>query len=397
MSQDHIDQESNNYGTASDGIRRLASEDPKFQNTVETAIQTFDAQEAVSTLRRDVLDITKYFEEIHNSISHLDRRFQKVRARRIAALNLLGFAPPVNTEDCLNSWDSIKGEYQTLVWESRRIATTAAQRAEMFREEVIERLRDPFVSLTEKKSELGDFIADMKKTDELAQKMSDGFLGIPSKIRRFQQLFGESVAVHVFKDKQRIDKKIKLLNTQIEKLVEKIDKYNAEHDMAWKTLRTAISSKLGSSDIEDDILMTFGALLGPAGRESLLSKLFNDMKARAAIVISDAELSRAQEQLQKKQEALQSLQTDAANLQHVIPGYVEIAKVRTVEVCNRLKAIAQVWAIIRRDAQFLYEYMEVAERSTEKRFEEYLSERQRIVPLYKKLEEILKDYAIAIV
>ncbi|CAE6367489.1 unnamed protein product [Rhizoctonia solani] len=341
----------------------------------------FDIHAEVKALKKDVLDVRSYFDDIYNTLDRLERESLFMRLR-----SWVGATPA-------GAWDVIRKEYDRLLRESRRLATTVAAGAEDFRTDMIPFLQDTTASFEEKRRKLTKFITDMKETDAYAERISQGFVDIARSIRTFQTRYfskGE-------KGKENIDKRIHRLNKEIEELVESIEKYKAkEDDTILKELRGGIPSNQDDV-VGDQILTGMAGLSGPVGERSLLPKAFGDTQTTAAATEAQAHLAQAKEELNEKGRALNKLGSDLANLEHLVPSHIKAAGSHTDYICGRLGAIGKMWAVFRVDAQNLHSQLNKAHNAPgEKEFSRMIQERTRIIPLYDKIEKVLYSYSSAV-
>ncbi|CAE6528932.1 unnamed protein product [Rhizoctonia solani] len=161
-------------------------------------------------------------------------------------------------------------------------------------------------------------------------------------------------------------------------------------------LRSGIPIRNGEA-VGDDILLVIGALLGQAGRSSILSKALGKGTLQATISEKCEEIAEAMREIENKKSKLKALEGHAGNLLHIIPGYVEAHLSRTIDICGRLNAIAKIWGVIRTDAQALSIHLQDIQGSEdEDEFDSVVQERKQIIPLYHKLERVLYSYANAV-
>ncbi|CUA73454.1 Putative serine/threonine-protein kinase/receptor R826 [Rhizoctonia solani] len=341
----------------------------------------FDIHAEVKALKKDVLDVRSYFDDIYNTLDRLERESLFMRLR-----SWVGATPA-------GAWDVIRKEYDRLLRESRRLATTVAAGAEDFRTDMIPFLQDTTASFEEKRRKLTKFITDMKETDAYAERISQGFVDIARSIRTFQTRYFSKVE----KGKENIDKRIHRLNKEIEELVESIEKYKAkEDDTILKELRGGIPSNQDDV-VGDQILTGMAGLSGPVGERSLLPKAFGDTQTTAAATEAQAHLAQAKEELNEKGRALNKLGSDLANLEHLVPSHIKAAGSHTDYICGRLGAIGKMWAVFRVDAQNLHSQLNKAHNAPgEKEFSRMIQERTRIIPLYDKIEKVLYSYSSAV-
>ncbi|CAE6402948.1 unnamed protein product [Rhizoctonia solani] len=379
-------------------MQRESNPRPPLPSVCEAALNEFDAHVNIIVLAGDVLGIQDYFDQIYRTLHRLEIERPPNKPRSRIKSFFTSAAPVEPTILASVQWDSIRKEYCTHLWESRRLATTVAGRAEgghnevHFRTRMIPKLKDTNRSLEEKKRALAQYLEDTRETEGSAMTMAKGFMEIQTKIKDFQCFCGNLIE----KYKNDVDLRMMRLDTQIQILVSKIEMHTARLADLWKELRVGIPIQTGDA-VGDRMLEAIGALLGASGRESLLSKIFRGNNAPPSPSKIYNEVSLAKTELKAKQIELKELEKSATSLQYLVSSQTKVATTRSEDICNRLGAIANIWGVIRTDAQTLHDCIADANRATEEQdFNTLLLRREKLIPLYAKLETVLRKYASAV-
>ncbi|KDN33591.1 hypothetical protein RSAG8_13320, partial [Rhizoctonia solani AG-8 WAC10335] len=338
--------------------------------TASEMARATDLEATVKNLDESILKIQNYFDEISGQL----RELALVLKPGPSWLEWLGLTS--QTWNPITEWNSISKDYDRFVGESRKQATTTANRVKIFREEIIPLLIDRNRSLSNKKYRLEKFIEGMDQTENAAQELSDGFSMIPRRIKVFHQVWGK----HFSHCAESINSKVKDLENRIDYLQAEMENDQNEPKVAGELVGDNII--LAALEVlgEETVVLLFKSIYG-------VNVVITEGRTRVSGFFAERELA-------DKNEECNSLRMKGTELKHLIRGYFMVHESRTEDVCKRLKGIANIWATVRTDAQLLCEHMSRGKNETdEQEFHELVQSRRVLEPIYKILEDILFIYA----
>ncbi|CAE6539433.1 unnamed protein product [Rhizoctonia solani] len=326
----------------------------------------FDIHAAVALLAKDVLELREDVDEIYRSLCRLDepgsiaKRRGRFRFWFRNSNNTNSVAAPAI------QWGEISKDYDRLLLDSRRLATTVANAVEDFRTDMFPLLQDNTVPVAHKMKKLDKFIATTKEVDQSAENTSKELSRMPGRMNNFHISYescGSATRSPPANHQTNLDERMSVLNTDIRNLVKDIRRYTDKHDQEWNQLRESIPRK-DDDKVGELIITAIGELLGPTGCESVLvggllieggkktkiyykSKVLGEAKAAAAVTRTQAKITQARLNLNEKKLALKGLENkaDGPGLHQAIQGRVMITESRTQDICKRLEAIAKIWAV----------------------------------------------------
>ncbi|CUA71612.1 hypothetical protein RSOLAG22IIIB_09706 [Rhizoctonia solani] len=306
----------------------------------------FDIHAAVALLAKDVLELREDVDEIYRSLCRLDEPGSSLKKRGRFRFWFRNNTNTSSVAASVTQWGEISKEYDRLLLDSRRLATTVANAVEDFRTDIFPLLQDNTVPVAQKMKKLDKFIATTKEVDQSAEYTSKELSRMPGRMNSFHISYESPSPTRPrslsASDQTNLDEKMHVLNTQIRDLVNEIRRYNDKHDQEWNQLRESIPKK-DNDRVGELIITAIGELLGPTGCESVLV----GARAAAAVTRTQAKITRARLDLSKKKMALKELENkvDGPGLHQAIQGRVKITESRTQDICKRLEAIAKIWAV----------------------------------------------------
>ncbi|CAE6402965.1 unnamed protein product [Rhizoctonia solani] len=326
-------------------------------NILEIIVDHPEFHRVAATMTQDVLELKEDFDEIYRSIGRLEG-LSVTPKQRTRLKTWFSSSIPSSIE-----WDGIRISYQSIVWESRRLATKVANRAEQFRTQIIPLLQRDSVPFAEKTRVLKLYVEDTEEIDKIVEDkfMVDWPIEIPRKIRDFRMSYafhGRATSwSNVSKGKNSPDRSAQDLYYQSKLLAKQLTGHAAQCDKEWKDMHKKNQS-FDADVVAGMLLDTAGALLGFTGRESLLvswvllgivknanafheSRIYSDTWTATSVANTWARISGTKNELN----AFKTPPCSTGDLQHIIMGQIRLAEVRAKDVCQKVTAIARVWLL----------------------------------------------------
>ncbi|CAE6344213.1 unnamed protein product [Rhizoctonia solani] len=304
------------------------------QHTLTASDLDRAVEENVANLGNSILETKNYFDKISTKL----RELSSILKPPPSWLEWLGLTSRLGAWEPITEWTSISNDYDALVRESKKLATTIACRVKYFREDIIPSLIDQNRSLSNKKYQLENFIKETDEIEYKANALSEGFSMIPRRINRFHQFWREQ-----FSDSNdSTNNQVKKLVERIDDLRTKIENNERERHEAWRSF-SSVTPGVASELTRDNIVLAALDMLGEEILVLLLKVIFG-----VNVVITEGQtcVRGFWRELVDKSEECKELQLKGTDLKYFIEGYLNIHELCTEEVCNRLKGIANIWASV---------------------------------------------------
>ncbi|QRV94428.1 Serine/threonine-protein kinase [Ceratobasidium sp. AG-Ba] len=357
-------------------------EDPeKVVDELYKELGSVEVGPIIKALGDDIVSIKDDFDNIYSTLGLLDDQGYKKKSPDGSSDSdpIPKFQP---------EWGKIRKSFEEQIWESKKIATEGAARANSYRTVMVPIIQDGNVPIEDKKAELEHFIREIDATTNSAQRMAESFLELPTRIKDFKiRLSKALVQVGL-----NFTGKIQRLKEDVNTLTTKLEKQARLSGTASQWARRG----LHISETGVALLIAFGTLLGPVGLGIFLGVAVVGAVAavggQLSLLVLESKQRETERALASQSYNLQKLQEDFLEFE-VINSQIQIAFARTSGLCERLAAIGEVWAAIRADAQSIRDAISQGrDCPTEYGCKLYLRENQVAGP-YEKLEHALKSYA----
>ncbi|QRW08640.1 Serine/threonine-protein kinase [Ceratobasidium sp. AG-Ba] len=345
-------------------------EDPeKAVDELYKELGSVDVGPIIKALGNDIVSIKDDFDSIYSTLGLLDEQGYKKKS-------VDGSSDDDPIPKFQPEWGKIRKNFEEQIWESKKIATEGAARANSYRTVMVPMIKDDGVPIEAKKAELDHFIKEIEATTNSAQRMAESFLELPTRIKDFRVRLSKAL-VQVGLN---FTGKIQQLKQDVNSLIEKIRGHEKMRESAvdWARKRLNVKS-MGVS-----LLCNLSSLLGIDGTKILLN----------ATTIGTEKSS-----LPNVVDIVKEVRSELSDLTDRESGFVLIEEVvkqslgRTTHLVGRLIAIAEVWAAIRTEAQEISIAMKSGGQCpTEYGFRLYLRD-DKVASPYKKLEQALRVYA----
>ncbi|KAH7924434.1 hypothetical protein BV22DRAFT_1129808 [Leucogyrophana mollusca] len=335
------------------------------------------ADEAL-TLCQHSMEVKDSFKEVAKALEILaqNSHFNKGQRRKCDGLR--------------KAWDGLHTAYDTLLWDSRKVAGKARATVRDFVDMFIRYISNPKISAEAKNAELkkldearycslysfhlcSAFFAHQKLEvdQESAQETSQNFLDLSDQVDRFRAAF--QVAIDEFKNSTK-DPGALAMSSEMEPLLEKIK-------LQIKALATLAAADLVTGGISDFFRAVFPCFW---------SKVENPHNAE-----EPREKNDAQERLDVSQGTQGNLLFDTPS--DARTGLVKALQVaqKVIEDCTedigpKLSMFSKIWAAIRSDIQQIRENAEIASSNYESAL--FPGRVERLKELYSLLMEALEVY-----
>ncbi|QRV94430.1 Serine/threonine-protein kinase [Ceratobasidium sp. AG-Ba] len=238
-------------------------EDPeKVVDELYIELGSVEVGPIIKALGDDIVSIKDDFDNIYSTLGLLDDQGYKKKSPDGSSDSdpIPKFQP---------EWGKIRKSFEEQIWESKKIATEGAARAnsECYRTVMVPIIQDGNVPIEDKKAELEHFIREIDATTNSAQRMAESFLELPTRIKDFKiRLSKALVQVGL-----NFTGKIQRLREDVNALMEKIRGHENMREAAvhWARKRLNVKS-MGVS-----LLCNLSSLLGLDGSKILLNAATN--------------------------------------------------------------------------------------------------------------------------
>ncbi|CAE6344235.1 unnamed protein product, partial [Rhizoctonia solani] len=304
-----------------------------LRGTMDTT-RSSDARPMVATLGEDVMQLRERFDNLYSHIRvlHLGAELESLW------MEWLGFGSTITP---LAEWDSISRNYDALLGESRKLATTVASRIKIFREEVIPSYINPNKSLQSQNDRLNRFIQKISEIEKVAEVLGNRFSEIPKRINKFHRLYVEKFR----HNSSGIESQVGQLEKQIDELRARARKMSYQTVVRGKTR----SSKYGEP-MSEALLAVLERPSSQAGHNPLLST--HGFEGGISQTLANPYKEMIHE-LKETWERLKMLEEQGVKLQHLIPVHVKVHESHAEVICGRLGIIAAICYVLQKEAHTL--------------------------------------------
>ncbi|QRV79808.1 Serine/threonine-protein kinase [Ceratobasidium sp. AG-Ba] len=357
-------------------------EDPeKAVDELYKELGSVDVGPIIKALGNDIVSIKDDFDSIYSTLGLLDEQGYKKKS-------VDGSSDDDPIPKFQPEWGKIRKNFEEQIWESKKIATEGAARANSYRTVMVPMIKDDGVPIEAKKAELDHFIKEIEATTNSAQRMAESFLELPTRIKDFRVRLSKAL-VQVGLN---FTGKIQQLKQDVDALSAKLEKQTRMSGTARHWARRG----LHTAETGVALLIAFGTLLGPVGLGIFLGVAIVGAVAavggQLSLFVLDSKRGETDRVLASKSQDLEKIQKDFQEFE-AINSQIQLALARTSGLCQRLAAIGEVWTAIRADAQSIRDTISQGRNCpTEYGCKLYLRENQISGP-YEKLEHALEAYA----
>ncbi|KAE9395474.1 hypothetical protein BT96DRAFT_977949 [Gymnopus androsaceus JB14] len=248
-------------------------------------------------------------------------------------------------------WKVIRSFYTDTMLKSRTLATSLANRVEMFFKHVLPKLKDDNLTAQQKDDMLTYFLGEkanatnyneeLKKDEDAAEQMYKDFLKVQTDVATFKSQFG----VWFQQAQDQLQKEITDLKGEIDKIKADLESLVTKRNISLGVAAGGVvAAGAGGIMMATGVLAPLGAVVAVIGALAALG-------GGIAAAVLQSKIADKQAELNSKQADYNALLAKQERVNKVLKPLVESLNKDMVDIGEKLETMKSVWSFIKSQAQ----------------------------------------------